>query len=50
MNDNERTNTAPIDEKKLEEKRKALEQAIQQIEKVHGQGSIMKLGDGYANI
>jgi len=32
----------------LEEKRKALEQAIQQIEKVHGKGSIMKLGDGYA--
>ena len=32
----------------LEEKRKALEQAIQQIETVHGKGSIMKLGDGYA--
>ncbi len=48
MNENERTNVAPIDEKKLEEKRKALEQAIQQIEKVHGKGSIMKLGDGYA--
>ena len=48
MNDNERTNVTPIDEKKLEEKRKALEQAIQQIEKVHGKGSIMKLGDGYA--
>ncbi len=46
--DNERTNVTPIDEKKLEEKRKALEQAIQQIEKVHGKGSIMKLGDGYA--
>ena len=48
MNENERTNGTPIDEKKLEEKRKALEQAIQQIEKVHGKGSIMKLGDGYA--
>ena len=48
MNENERTNVTPIDEKKLEEKRKALEQAIQQIEKVHGKGSIMKLGDGYA--
>ncbi|MCR4725728.1 MAG: recombinase RecA [Clostridia bacterium] len=36
-----------LDEKRLEEKRKALEQAIQQIEKVHGKGSIMKLGDGY---
>ena len=48
MNENERTNATPIDEKKLEEKRKALEQTIQQIEKVHGKGSIMKLGDGYA--
>ena len=48
MNENEKTNGTPIDEKKLEEKRKALEQAIQQIEKVHGKGSIMKLGDGYS--
>ncbi len=45
--ENERTTGTHIDEKKLEEKRKALEQAIQQIEKVHGKGSIMKLGDGY---
>lgn len=48
MNENEKTNGTHIDEKKLEEKRKALEQAIQQIEKVHGKGSIMKLGDGYS--
>ena len=48
MNENEKTNGTQIDEKKLEEKRKALEQAIQQIEKVHGKGSIMKLGDGYS--
>ena len=48
MSENERMNGTQIDEKKLEEKRKALEQAIQQIEKVHGKGSIMKLGDGYA--
>ena len=46
--ENERTIGTHIDEKKLEEKRKALEQAIQQIEKVHGKGSIMKLGDGYS--
>ena len=48
MSENERINGTPIDEKKLEEKRKALEQAIQQIEKVHGKGSIMKLSDNYA--
>ena len=48
MDEKQKLNTASIDEKKLEEKRKALEQAIQQIEKVHGKGSIMKLGDGYA--
>ena len=42
--ENERTIGTHIDEKKLEEKRKALEPAIQQLEKVHGKGSIMKLG------
>ena len=47
MEEKSKVNAASIDEKKLEEKRKALEQAIQQIEKVHGKGSIMKLGDGY---
>lgn len=31
----------------MEEKKKALEQAIAQIEKVHGKGAIMKLGEGY---
>ena len=43
MDEKEKLSTA-----QMEEKRKALEQAIQQIEKVHGKGSIMKLGDGYA--
>ncbi len=31
----------------MEDKKKALEQAIAQIEKVHGKGAIMKLGEGY---
>ena len=47
MADSERTTGTPIDEKRLEERRKALEQAIQQIEKAHGKGAIMRLGDGY---
>lgn len=31
----------------MEDKKRALEQAIAQIEKVHGKGAIMKLGEGY---
>jgi len=31
----------------MEDKKKALEQAIAQIEKVHGKGAIMKLGEDY---
>lgn len=32
----------------VEEKRKALEQVVSQIEKQHGKGSIMRLGENYA--
>jgi len=35
---------------KDQNKLKALESAITQIEKAYGQGSIMKLGDSKANI
>ena len=31
----------------MEDRKKALEQAIAQIEKVHGKGAIMRLGEGY---
>ncbi|NCA66892.1 MAG: recombinase RecA [Clostridia bacterium] len=33
----------------MEDKKKALEQAIAQIEKVHGKGAIMRLGEGYVS-
>ncbi len=33
----------------MDDKKKALEQAITQIEKVHGKGAIMKLGEGYSS-
>ena len=34
-----------IDEKRIEEKRKALENAIANIDKQFGKGAVMKLGD-----
>ena len=34
-----------LDEKRIEEKRKALENAIANIDKQFGKGAVMKLGD-----